>query len=317
MPTFKILDGGLGTTLAQMGYEQIDHDELWSARLLATNLDALFQAHEKFVLAGSNYVASATYQMPSDQQTDATLAEKIGQNSKIVHKKLTEKCPSITHLGSLGSYGAGLHDGSEYTGSFLDVNSSEAQAEIERKIRYYHEYRIKIITCQNCDSEKAFDILAFETIPALAEVKIILNLMKNYPKIRYYISSQCNYSGLSHGEKFDQLVDLIESESQNSPNLIGYGVNCVRKSVVEPFLQEIQKYRASHTNHKNLTIFLYPNVGQTWNGQTHTWEDLDQTDTSKHWLDVVKTFDFDFVIGGCCGTGPEGIQALAEKVRSL
>ena len=53
MPTYRILDGATGTTLAEMGHESIDHDELWSAKILANQPEVLKVLHNNFSKAGS------------------------------------------------------------------------------------------------------------------------------------------------------------------------------------------------------------------------------------------------------------------------
>ena len=55
--------------------------------------------------------------------------------------------------GSVGSYGACLHDSSEYTGKYVDYVSKE-------EMRSWHLPRIKALL------ETGVDILACETIPA-------------------------------------------------------------------------------------------------------------------------------------------------------
>lgn len=57
-------------------------------------------------------------------------------------------------VGSIGPYGAHLHDGSEYTGNYIDVVTKE-------EIKKWHRVRLNAVT------EAGVDALAIETIPSL------------------------------------------------------------------------------------------------------------------------------------------------------
>lgn len=57
-------------------------------------------------------------------------------------------------VGSIGPYGAHLHDGSEYTGSYADNVTSET-------IKKWHRTRIDAVL------DVGVDALAIETIPCL------------------------------------------------------------------------------------------------------------------------------------------------------
>ncbi len=55
-----MLDGGLATTLENRGHD-LNH-ELWSAKLLLEDPEAIRQAHLDFLSAGADCITTATYQ---------------------------------------------------------------------------------------------------------------------------------------------------------------------------------------------------------------------------------------------------------------
>lgn len=63
-------------------------------------------------------------------------------------------------FASIGPYGASLHDGSEYTGSYANEVSIET-------IKNWHRVRIQAVI------DVGVDALAIETIPCLVTTKII------------------------------------------------------------------------------------------------------------------------------------------------
>lgn len=55
------------------------------------------------------------------------------------------------------------------------------------------------------------DIIAFETIPNLKEVRAILNLIKSHPGVKALIAVSCkNEQQLVSGDSFKEFVKLVE-----------------------------------------------------------------------------------------------------------
>ena len=83
--------------------------------------------------------------------------------------------------GSVGPYGASLHDGSEYSGKYVEYVSEE-------ELRQWHRPRIEALI------EAGVDLLAFETIPAQKEAEVLLYLLKDFPQQKCWISFTCKVS---------------------------------------------------------------------------------------------------------------------------
>lgn len=98
-------------------------------------------------------------------------------------KKCTVSAVRPLIAGSVGPYGASLHDGSEYSGSYIDRVTKE-------EIVSWHRPRIAALV------EEGVDFLALETIPALREGELLLELMKEFPKQKVWLSFQCKVRGI-------------------------------------------------------------------------------------------------------------------------
>ena len=58
---------------------------------------------------------------------------------------------------------------------------------------------------------KDCDVLAYETIPCLKEVKAILNVLKSKPGAKAWITVACkNATTLNNGEKLKDFIQIIE-----------------------------------------------------------------------------------------------------------
>jgi len=80
--------------------------------------------------------------------------------------------------GAVGPYGASLHDCSEYTGSYVEHVSS-------KEIADWHRPKIHALV------EAGADILAFETIPAQSEAEALVELLKEFPGQKAWLSFAC------------------------------------------------------------------------------------------------------------------------------
>lgn len=77
--------------------------------------------------------------------------------------------------GSVGPYGAFLHDGSEYTGSYTNKVTTE-------KLIEWHRPKVQALI------EAGVDILAFETIPCYKEAEALIKLLKEFPQMKAWVS---------------------------------------------------------------------------------------------------------------------------------
>lgn len=168
-----VIDGGFSTQLARYVGSNIDGDPLWSARFNAVNPEAVIQSHLDFLESGAEIILTNTYQASIEGYQEylnldrTESCELIKSTVKLAHiardKFLSSKIerdyqqkPMI--FASIGPYGAHLHDGSEYTGSY------EKKVSVGT-IKKWHKIRIDACI------EAGVDGLAIETIPCLVSVK--------------------------------------------------------------------------------------------------------------------------------------------------
>lgn len=160
-----VIDGGFSTQLAYHVGSNIDGDPLWSARFNAVDPAAVIQSHLDFLESGAEIILTNTYQasvegytahLNLDREQSIDLIKSTVQLAHVARDKFLQtnvECqvkPLI--FASIGPYGAHLHDGSEYTGSYATKVSPAA-------IKKWHKVRIDACV------EAGVDGLAIETIP--------------------------------------------------------------------------------------------------------------------------------------------------------
>jgi homocysteine S-methyltransferase len=167
-----VIDGGFSTQLARYVGTNIDGDPLWSARFNAVQPQAVIQSHLDFLESGAEIILTNTYQASVEGYQEYLHLDRDGSvelikstvklahiaRDKYLSTNKSEKKPLI--FASIGPYGAHLHDGSEYTGSYENQVSAT-------EIKKWHKVRI------DACAEAGIDGFAIETIPCL--VKSIKN----------------------------------------------------------------------------------------------------------------------------------------------
>ena len=298
-----VLDGGLATELETMNCD-LD-DPLWSARALIDESDAIRAAHRRFLEAGADCIATATYQATlqgfAARGLDASdTARLLAQAVRIAVSARDafmagrasgaaepEGRPRPLVAASVGPYGAFLADGSEYRG---DYSLSAAE------LYDFHVPRWEIL------AETRADVLACETTPSVEETRAYCRLaaVSHYPA---WISFQCRDDAhLADGSPLEAAVALCEAE----PHVVAVGVNCVDPRLVAPLIRTAR--RATEK-----PILVYPNSGEEWDAETKRWTGpatpIDWSRSATEW----RREGADGV-GGCCRVGPAEIAAIRKGV---
>jgi homocysteine S-methyltransferase len=216
LPPILLLDGGLGTTLAdQYGCVFNDTTPLWSSDLLLTNSSLLLEAQTAFASAGADIILTATYQASysgfSKSGASRAQAQKAMRRAVVIaNNSFSSKNHDVDWKGfgslpisrtgkgkvalSLGAYGATMVPSQEYSGKY-----DEEHVTVEQ-LREWHKERIDVFRpfgfydtdsssrrpgvredvelFQREDCWDNIDFVAFETLPLLREIVAVREVMK-------------------------------------------------------------------------------------------------------------------------------------------
>ena len=272
-----VLDGGLATELERRGFDLTS--ELWSARLLRDDPDAIVSVHRAFVEAGAEVVTSASYQASFDALGADT--ERLLRLSVTLARDSGARYVAA----SVGPYGAMLADGSEYRGDYgLSVT----------QLRAWHRPRLAILAAAGAD------VLAVETIPCRAEVEALCLELAGFG-VPAWLSITCAGTSTRTGEPAAEVFALAGS----CDAVIAAGVNCTSPADVAAL---VPIARAA----SGKPVVAYPNSGESWDAVRRLWTGgggFGADDDVHSWLDAGAR-----LVGGCCRVRPEDIAALARSV---
>lgn len=298
---FTVIDGGLSTALEEAGHS-LD-DALWTARFLATDTQAIVDAHRAYLRAGADVVITASYQASvagfvAAGHTPDAARRLIASSTDLARRAVEAHRAEIddTTAGaapvvaaSVGPFGATLHDGSEYHGRY------EASWD---DVRRFHVERLAIL------ADSGPDVVAVETIPSVAEAEIVVEALGAHPDLTGWVTFSCrDGESTCHGEPVGAAAATVASSHQ----VVAVGVNCTAPEHVTRLLRSM-----SAALPDGFPLVVYPNHGRAWDAASGCWlgpeGGLDVHGHVQQWLAAGAR-----LIGGCCGIGPAGIAELSAS----
>lgn len=310
----KVIDGGFSTQLATHVGDKINGDPLWTARFLITNPNAIISTHLDFLKAGADIIQTNTYQASIDgflKYMNITEEESLNIFSKAVdyakkainlYKKEINNKEHVANAnpliaGSVGPYGACLHDASEYTGKYCSTVSEEI-------LMNWHRPRIQKLI------ESGVDMLAIETIPCKREAEALVKLLKEFPNSKAWLSFSCSCDGksIADGSNFQDVALWCYKEALPG-QILAIGVNCTAPQNVTPLLKGINE----NCKENFVPLVVYPNSGEKYTveqGWSKKGEGYSLHEFIFQWLDLGVRY-----VGGCCRTNAADVKKIRTEVE--
>lgn len=286
-----VLDGGLATLLERHGHDL--SSDLWSARLLRDDPDAIGAAHREFFAAGAEVAISSSYQVSYEGFAAAgadrdEVTQLLRRSVQVAAEARDAVAPSGWVAASVGPYGAVLADGSEYRGDYdLDVAG----------LRAFHRPRLDVLAATVGDGA---DVLAVETVPCLAEVEAVLAELDG-SGVPAWLSLSAADGRTRAGEPLEEAFAMAADVDE----VLAVGVNCTTPADAGAAVPLAGRHGP---------VVVYPNSGQGWNAVTRQWEGRSAFDAADvaAWVDAGGR-----LVGGCCRVSPEDIAALRDALADL
>lgn len=294
-----VIDGGLATELEYQG-ARID-GPLWSAHVLEDEPEKLVAVHRAYVAAGAQCIATCSYQVSRMGYAEVGLSAKRADAALLRSVELARSAVAefpdrrVLVAGSLGPYGAALHNGGEYHGNY-----DCAFGDLVR----FHQERIAVFA--RARGKQAPDLLAFETFPSLDEVRAVGEALAPWPELRAWFSFSCrDEKHVSHGESVSECAAMVAA----LPQTVAVGVNCVPPKWIPSLIQEL---RAG----SDKPILVYPNSGEGWDAASRCW--IGESDPVEFGREGAGWFAAGAqIVGGCCRIRPEHIREVACGAAGL
>lgn len=306
-----VLDGGFATELERRGVP-ID-GPLWSARALAEAPGDVVAVHRSYIDAGADVLLTASYQVSAmgfaahgfcGGEAEHAAAEALRRSVALAAQAREEaKRPDVLIAASLGPYGAALANGAEFHGRYGFASEAAEHAALVR----FHAERIAVLVDTDAD------LLAFETLPSLAEARAIAEALDGGPgsaaeaRPGAWFSFTCRDTAhTAHGEHLRDCASYLDTV----PQVLAVGINCTSPQGVAPLLRELRAGTGK-------PLLAYPNSGEGWDAEGHCWIEAapgvahaqNYGSLAREWFEAGAQ-----LVGGCCRTGPAHIRAVRAAV---
>nr|KJB23031.1 hypothetical protein B456_004G078000 [Gossypium raimondii] len=277
-----VIDGGLATVLELHGADL--NDPLWSAKCLLTSPHLIRSVHLDYLEAGADIIITASYQATIQGFEAKGFSREQSEN---LLKKSVDI--ALEARPSVGSYGAYLADGSEYSGCYGEAMTVNA-------LKEFHRRRVQVL------AEAGPDIIAFETVPNKIEAQAFAELLEEeHIKIPAWLTFNSKDGvNVVSGDSLLQCASIAESCKQ----VVAVGINCTPPRFIHDLILAIKKVTTK-------PIVIYPNSGERYDADRKEWventgvSDEDFVSYVNKWCEIGAS-----LVGGCCRTTPNTIKAI-------
>ncbi|XWS13689.1 hypothetical protein CRYUN_Cryun36dG0059500 [Craigia yunnanensis] len=267
---YAVVDGGFATELEHHGQDL--KDPLWSAKCLISSPHLVRRVHLDYLDAGANVIITASYQATiqgfeakglSTEEAETLIRKSVEiacEARQIYHDRCTKDSWDFLDNGnitrrpvliaaSVGSYGAYLADGSEYSGNYGDSVTLET-------LKDFHRRRVQIL------AKSGADLIAFETIPNKLEAQACAELLEeegiDIPS--WFSFTSMDGINVVSGDSISECASIADSCNK----VVAVGINCTAPRFIHRLILSIRKVT-------NKPVVIYPNSGETYDAESKQW----------------------------------------------
>lgn len=287
-----ILDGAMGTMLQRKGLQ--GNSESFNL----TNPETIGEIHNEYIEAGADIITANSFSANSISQSEYNLSEKAGQMAeaaaRIARKAVGEAPRKVWVAGSVGPTSKSLSLAQNINDPVFRPYSFDGMAEaFERQIRGLVKGGVDLLlfeTCFDALNTKAA-LYAIGHIPEASDIPIMIS------------ASMSDKSGRT---LTGQTMEAFYRSIQHC-NPLSFGLNCsLGAEEMIPLIAEVASFATC-------AVSCYPNAGLP-NEMGEYDETPSQMAESVRKMALAGSVN---IVGGCCGTTPEHIKAVAEAVKGI
>lgn len=287
-----ILDGAMGTMLQRKGLQ--GNSESFNL----TNPETIGEIHNEYIEAGADIITANSFSANSISQSEYNLSEKAGQMAeaaaRIARKAADEAPRKVWVAGSVGPTSKSLSLAQNINDPVFRPYSFDGMAEaFEVQIRGLVKGGVDLLlfeTCFDALNTKAA-LYAIGHIPEASDIPIMIS------------ASMSDKSGRT---LTGQTMEAFYRSIQHC-NPLSFGLNCsLGAEEIIPLIAEVASFAAC-------AVSCYPNAGLP-NEMGEYDETPSQMAESVRKMALAGSVN---IVGGCCGTTPEHIKAVAEAVKGI
>lgn len=272
-----LFDGAMGTRLSEKGWDMKSSSET----LNITSPDLVKEIHEEYIKAGAKVITTNTFMCNifNEEKYGYILEDVIEKGINMAQEAINKE--EIYMALSCGP-----------TGEFF----KEGKKNIDKVYESYKRIAKKAEECR-------VDVILLETIMNIQEVDIALKAIKENSKLPVFCTMS-TWGGEDYFREFtvEEMCNVMERNSCDA-----LGINCSDSP------NHVYKLVMELLDNSKVPVMLKLNSGSVKN-KNHKGDGRECAEDFSS--DMVKYINKGVkIVGGCCGTTPEYIRLLSEKIN--
>ena len=278
-----VTDGAMGSLLYETVGPQRCVDELNS-----THAEAVFHVHQTYIEAGAQIIETNTFGANRNKLAQFGMGERVAELNHRAVKIAREAREAAKHevliAGSIGPLGIQQHVRNLPTEEILAIFKEQAGALEERGV----------------------DLFVLETFSDLEELAAAVDAIRSFSRLP--VVAQLTYS--DEGTTFGGTRPQDAWEKLKGKNIQAIGANCtIGPQLLLPVLQHLAA-------HSTIPLSAMPNAGFPKRIGDRTVYPRSSPEYFAHFAKEAAEIGAR-ILGGCCGTTPDHIHAMAEAVKKI
>ena len=278
-----VADGGMGSLLYDATGQQGSVEELNT-----THAEAVFRVHQAYIEAGAQLIETNTFGANRHKLGQAGMDDRVAELNhrgvKIAREAREAAKHEVLIAGSLGPLGIVRHARALPREEMIAIFREQAGALEERGV----------------------DLFILETFSDVEELQAAIDAIRSFSRLP--IVAQLTYS--EEGTAFGGVRPRDAWEKLKEKNIQAIGANCtVGPQLLLPILQELARSAT-------LPFSAMPNAGFP----QRVGDRIVYPRSSPEYFALFAREASELgarIVGGCCGTTPEHIHAIAEAIEKL
>ncbi|HJN24781.1 MAG TPA: homocysteine S-methyltransferase family protein, partial [Rhodospirillales bacterium] len=311
-----VLDGAMGTMIQREGLEEADYrgqlfaDHTMDLKgnndlLSLTKPEVIKKLHANFLAAGSDIVETNTFNATAISQADYGLEDTVREINVASARLAREACDEAqTKAPDKPRYVAGVLGPTNRTASISpDVNDPGFRnVSFDDLVGAYTEAIDGLL-------EGGADLLSIETVFDTLNCKAAI-----YAVLKYFDDYNVKVPVMVSGTITDASGRTLSGQTPEAfwnsiahARPISIGFNCALGA------RDLRQHVQAVSNVASVNVSVYPNAGLP-----NEFGDYD--DTPEYMAGILKEFATSGlvnIVGGCCGTTPDHIRAIAQAVDGV
>ena len=288
-------DGGMGTLLQEKGLAPGELPETWNI----SRPEVIKEIHKRYIEAGSDIVLTNTFGANALKfHAEGCSLEEIVKTAVDLAKKAAAEADTV----SSGHSGISGRKRTVYTA--LDIGPTGKLLKPMGDLDFetaYEAFREVMVWGE----EAGADLIHIETMSDTYELKAAVLAAKENTSLPVFATAIFDERRkLLTGADVPSVIALLEGLRVDA-----LGINCgMGPEQMLPVVEEYIKY-------SSLPVIVKPNAGLPKQRDGHTYYDVSPEEFAGYMGKIVSIGAC--VIGGCCGTTPDHIQAMTNFCRRL